>query len=173
MAQRETYVGIDVSLDPLDVKMEGEARPWGSAHEEAGIAALCTRLAAVCPARIVLEATGGWETVDKGTVWALGFKNTLLCLVIVGGWDLSGPAGGAGAFLRRRRVSVRRPPCVPPRRPTLSDRRGAQGDPGPPREGGTRGVGARDNEPGSGQGRGQAAQAGGAVGAGPGAPPAL
>ena len=57
----ESFVGIDVSKGFLDLY----ARPDGStaryANDPAGIAQLLARLAPLAPARIVLEATGGFE----------------------------------------------------------------------------------------------------------------
>jgi transposase len=55
------FVGIDVSKDHLDVHV----RPAGSAgrvaNDDAGIADLVQRLAALTPGRVVLEATGGYQ----------------------------------------------------------------------------------------------------------------
>ena len=61
MSKNETYVGIDVAQDHLDVQVSGETAPWRVPHTEAGLETLCTRLAPVRPARIVVEATGGLE----------------------------------------------------------------------------------------------------------------
>jgi transposase len=56
------FVGIDISKDHLDL----HARPDGSTarftNDADGIAALVTRVAQLKPQRIVLEATGGFET---------------------------------------------------------------------------------------------------------------
>ena len=61
MSKQEVYVGIDVAQDHLDVQVSGEPSPWRVPHTEAGLETLCTRLAPVCPARIVMEVTGGLE----------------------------------------------------------------------------------------------------------------
>jgi len=55
------YVGIDVSKATLDVAVRPSGAAWQSANEEAGIAALVTRLVPLAPRLIVLEATGGLE----------------------------------------------------------------------------------------------------------------
>jgi transposase len=56
------FVGVDVSKDHLDL----HARPDGSAarytNDPAGITALVARVARLAPERIVLEATGGFES---------------------------------------------------------------------------------------------------------------
>ena len=61
MSKHETYVDIDVAQDHLDVQVSGETTPWRVPHTEAGLESLCTRLAPSCPARVVVEATGGLE----------------------------------------------------------------------------------------------------------------
>ena len=61
MSKNETYVGIDVAQDHLDVQVSGETAPWRVPHTEAGLETLCTRLASSLPARVVVEATGGLE----------------------------------------------------------------------------------------------------------------
>lgn len=55
------YVGIDVAKAHLDVAVGPEAAPWRVAHDAAGVATVVTRLTAVTPTLIVLEATGGHE----------------------------------------------------------------------------------------------------------------
>src|SRR5579864_7815315 len=55
------YVGIDVAKAQLDIAVRPSGEQRVSRHDEAGIAALVTRLQAVQPALIVLEATGGRE----------------------------------------------------------------------------------------------------------------
>ena len=61
MSKHETYVGMDVAQDHLDVQVSGEPAPWRVPRTEAGLEILCTRLAPVRPARIVMEVTGGLE----------------------------------------------------------------------------------------------------------------
>ncbi len=56
----EIFVGVDVSKARLDVAVHG-GTAWSVAHDPKGIAALVTRLHALAPARVVCEATGGWE----------------------------------------------------------------------------------------------------------------
>ena len=67
----KTHVGIDVAKDRLDVWIweteTGESVP----HDEAGIEALCERLAALAPDRMV-EATGGREVPLAAALQAAG-----------------------------------------------------------------------------------------------------
>ena len=66
------HVGIDVAKDRLDVWVweteTGECVP----HNEAGIEALCARLDALAPDRIVVEATGGQEVPLAAALQAAG-----------------------------------------------------------------------------------------------------
>ena len=57
------YVGIDVSKDRLDVHVLPSGEVFGVARDGSGLADLCGRLRPLAPAAIVLEATGGFETV--------------------------------------------------------------------------------------------------------------
>src|SRR5439155_11978989 len=55
------FVGIDVAKARLDVAVHDPASHWQAANTDAGIAELVQRLQDLHPARIVLEATGGFE----------------------------------------------------------------------------------------------------------------
>jgi len=57
----QTFVGIDVARDHLDVGLYPTGKPWRVPHTAPGIAALTAQLQALRPTRIVLEASGGWE----------------------------------------------------------------------------------------------------------------
>ena len=54
------FVGIDVSSQVLEVASRLEAKSW-QANDVAGIEQLIEQLAAIQPAMVVLEATGGYE----------------------------------------------------------------------------------------------------------------
>ncbi len=72
MDKAPTFVGIDVAKHGLD----SHARPAGErftvAHDEDGVAALVERLAALAPALVVLEATGGLEVRLAAALAAAG-----------------------------------------------------------------------------------------------------
>lgn len=57
----ECWVGIDVSKAGLDVAVRPSGEHWLVGNDAAGIAELVARVAALAPAGIVLEATGGYE----------------------------------------------------------------------------------------------------------------
>lgn len=55
------FVGIDVAKDSLQAHVRPDGLAFREPNDEAGIAALVARLAALAPALIVLEATGGYQ----------------------------------------------------------------------------------------------------------------
>jgi len=57
-----TYVGIDVAKQFFDLYDRAEGKHQRFDHTPAGITACVTLLATRCPALIVLESTGGYET---------------------------------------------------------------------------------------------------------------
>jgi transposase len=59
----EHFVGIDVSKDRLDVCLRPSGESFAVARDGKALAMLVERLRAVAPALIVMEATGGYETV--------------------------------------------------------------------------------------------------------------
>lgn len=63
MSQRENFVGIDVSKETLDVTVVPEVQTWSVGNNEAEIPSLVERLRQLDPTLIVLEATGGLETL--------------------------------------------------------------------------------------------------------------
>jgi transposase len=64
------YVGIDVAKDRLDVHVRPDGEAFAVARDGEGLAALVERLAALDPALIVLEATGGFETTVAAAIGA-------------------------------------------------------------------------------------------------------
>ena len=65
-------VGIDVSKDTLEVAVVPGERHWQVPYTEAALARLAVELQALAPARVVMEATGGWETRAASTLGAAG-----------------------------------------------------------------------------------------------------
>ena len=61
MDAAETFVGIDVAMEHLDVAVAPGGAAWRVGNDPAGIAGLAERLAALAPALVVLEASGGHE----------------------------------------------------------------------------------------------------------------
>lgn len=55
------FIGIDVSSQTLEVASTAQAKTWQASNDVQGIESLCSRLSALRPALVVLEATGGYE----------------------------------------------------------------------------------------------------------------
>ena len=66
------FVGIDVAKDRLDVHVRPAGESFVVARDGAGIEELAKRLKAVTPTLVVLEATGGFETVVAAGLAAAG-----------------------------------------------------------------------------------------------------
>ncbi len=74
----EHFVGIDVAKDRLDVHLRPSAESFAVARDGEALAALVERLRALGPALVVMEATGGYETVVAS---ALGAAHLPLAVV--------------------------------------------------------------------------------------------
>jgi transposase len=68
----ETYVGIDVSKDRLDVAVLGEEQGWQVENTQAGIAKLVQQMQEICPEFIVVEATGGYQRAVVEALFVAG-----------------------------------------------------------------------------------------------------
>ena len=67
----ETYVGIDVSKDRLDVAVLGERQEKQVSNTQKGIAQLVQWMKDLQPTLIAVEATGGYQrAVVEGLFWA-------------------------------------------------------------------------------------------------------
>ncbi len=70
--KEETYLGIDVSKDRLDVAVIPSRETWQCPNDEDGIGKLITRFKKLSPALIVLEPTGGLEAPVAAALSAEG-----------------------------------------------------------------------------------------------------
>ncbi len=59
----EVFAGVDVSKDRLDVHVRPSGESFAVARNSEGVQALAERLAALKPTLVVMEATGGFETI--------------------------------------------------------------------------------------------------------------
>ena len=66
----EHFVGIDVSKDRLDVHLRPSGESFAVARDGEALAALIARLRGLAPALVVMEATGGYETVVASAIAA-------------------------------------------------------------------------------------------------------
>jgi len=70
----EVYVGIDVSKERLDMAVIPSERRWTYPNNEVGIKQIVTNLKEMSQALVILEPTGGLETLLASTLWAEGIK---------------------------------------------------------------------------------------------------
>ena len=66
------FVGIDIAKRTLDLAVRPSGQVWTLPHDAAQFPALVAQLQALAPTRIVLEATGGLETLLAITLAAAG-----------------------------------------------------------------------------------------------------
>jgi transposase len=66
----QIFVGIDVAKDRLDIHVRPSGEAFAVARDSEGLAGLVDRLRALQPSLIVLEATGGFETVVAAALGA-------------------------------------------------------------------------------------------------------
>jgi transposase len=74
----EHFVGIDVAKDRLEVHLRPSGQSFAVARDGEALAGLVERLQALAPALVVMEATGGYETVVAS---ALGAAHLPLAVV--------------------------------------------------------------------------------------------
>jgi len=74
----ETYIGIDVSKERLDVAVLGEERGWRVDNTQEAIAKLVQQMQEICPELIVVEATGGYQRAVVEGLFHAG-----LCVAVV------------------------------------------------------------------------------------------
>ena len=72
MGGQEIYVGVDVSKERLDVAVRPNDEFFSKANDKRAVSRLIKRLKPLDCTRVVVEATGGYETVPVGTLSAAG-----------------------------------------------------------------------------------------------------
>jgi transposase len=72
MGGQDSYVGVDVSKERLDVALRPSGEFFSEANDERAVSRLVKRLKPLDCARVVVEATGGYETVVVAALWAAG-----------------------------------------------------------------------------------------------------
>ena len=96
-----TFVGIDVAKDRLDVHLRPSDQAFALGRDSAGLDALVERLAALAPALVVLEATGGFEVAVAGALAAAG-----LPLVVVNPRQIRDFARATGRLAKTDRLDA-------------------------------------------------------------------
>jgi transposase len=61
MNKEQTYAGVDISKDYLDVTLVDSAKRWRFANNKAGIKKAIEVFKEMTPVMVVFEATGGLE----------------------------------------------------------------------------------------------------------------
>jgi len=77
-AHSELFIGIDVCKDRLDIADDSGSPIWSVANDDAGVSTLTARLKSLKPALIVMEATGGLETLPYAALTAAGLPSVVI-----------------------------------------------------------------------------------------------
>lgn len=95
------FVGIDVSKDRLDVHVRPGSEVFAVARDSDGLEELVVRLQALAPQLIVVEATGGFETVVASAIGAAG-----LPLAVVNPRQIRAFAAACGQLAKTDRLDA-------------------------------------------------------------------
>jgi transposase len=95
-------IGIDVAKAELVVAVGSTGDVWTVANEEGALAALATRLTALAPSLVVLEATGGYEIPAVAALTA-----TALPVVVVNPRQVRDFAKSTGQLAKTDRLDAR------------------------------------------------------------------
>jgi transposase len=96
------YVGIDVAKATLDIAFGSDGELVQTENNEAGIARLLERLGEVAPTLVVLEATGGYESVVAGAIAGRG-----IAVAVVNPRQVRDFAKATGVLAKTDRIDAR------------------------------------------------------------------
>lgn len=74
----ELFIGIDICKDQLDIADDSNSMTWSVANDDTGIASLVDRLKQLKPVLIVMEATGGLETLSYSALTTAGLPAVVI-----------------------------------------------------------------------------------------------
>ncbi len=66
------FIGIDISKDRLDIADDPHSEVWSESNDDAGVSSLIEKLTSLNPCLIVMEATGGLETLLYSSLVSAG-----------------------------------------------------------------------------------------------------
>lgn len=95
------FVGIDVSKRQLDVALRPSGESWSVSNDEAGIEGLIERLSALSVESVVLEASGGYESLVSTLLAAGG-----LALAVVNPRQVRDFARASGRLAKTDRIDA-------------------------------------------------------------------
>ena len=72
MGSQAIYVGGEVSNARLDVAVRPSGESFAEANDKSAVGRLVKRLKALACTRVVIEATGGYESIVVGALYAAG-----------------------------------------------------------------------------------------------------
>jgi transposase len=100
--EHATFIGIDVAKEHLDVHVRPTHEAWRVPNDDAGLATLATRLHALRPLVVVLEASGGYEGPLTATLASAG-----LPVAVVNPRQIRAYARAVGQLAKTDRLDAR------------------------------------------------------------------
>ncbi len=74
----ELFIGIDICKDRLDITNDSNSETWSESNNDSGVSSLVDRLTSLEPSLIVMEATGGLETLLYSALVAAGLAAVVI-----------------------------------------------------------------------------------------------
>lgn len=74
----EVFIGVDVCKDRLDIANDSNSEVWLESNDDAGISSLIEKLTPLKPCLVVMEATGGLETLLYSSLVSAGFPAVVI-----------------------------------------------------------------------------------------------
>lgn len=74
----EVFIGVDVCKDRLDIANDANSETWSESNNDSGVSLLVDRLTSLKPSLVVMEATGGLETLLYSALVAEGLPAVVI-----------------------------------------------------------------------------------------------
>ncbi|MCH7938147.1 MAG: IS110 family transposase [Candidatus Marinimicrobia bacterium] len=74
----EVFIGVDVCKDRLDIANDSNSETWSESNNDSGVSSLVDRLTSLKPSLVVMEATGGLETLLYSALVAEGLPTVVI-----------------------------------------------------------------------------------------------
>lgn len=78
MKAQELFIGIDVCKDRLDIANDLNSEVWSEANDDSGVSLLVEKLIPLKPSLVVMEATGGIETLVYSALVTAGVPTVVV-----------------------------------------------------------------------------------------------
>ena len=74
----ELFIGVDISKARLDIANDSNSEVWSELNNDSGVSLLVEKLTSLKPCLVVMEATGGIETLLYSSLVTAGFPAVVI-----------------------------------------------------------------------------------------------